>query len=140
MIEIVLLGRPIAKGRPRFSPKTGTVYTPARTMKYEAELKFAAIEVMGDRPPLEGPLRLDMKVVVPIPSSWPKKKQSAARAGELLPTGKPDWDNFGKVVDAGNMVVWVDDSQIVDGRVTKAYGDKPGMWIRVSPVGTGVFG
>ena len=54
--------------------------------------------------------------------------------------GKPDWDNFGKVVDAGNLVIWVDDGQIVDGRVRKSYGEKPGMWITVEPVATGVFG
>jgi Holliday junction resolvase RusA-like endonuclease len=38
-----------------------------------------------------------------------------------------------KVVDAANLVVWVDDSQIVDARLTKRYGDKPGLWLRVSP-------
>lgn len=134
MIEIVLLGKPVAKGRPRFNRETGVAYTPAKTVKYETELRYAAEQVMGDRPPLEGPLRLEMDVTVPIPVSWAKKKQAAARAGELRPTSKPDWDNFGKVVDAGNLVVWVDDSQIVDGRVTKHYGDKPGMRIRVWPV------
>jgi Holliday junction resolvase RusA-like endonuclease len=134
MIEIVLLGRPVAKGRPRFSRETGRAYTPAQTIKYETELKLAAEGVMGDRPPLDGPLRLEMTVVVPIPRSWSQKKQAAARSGELRPTSKPDWDNFGKVVDAGNLVVWIDDSQIVDGRVSKHYGDKPCMKIRVTPL------
>lgn len=140
MIEIVLLGKPVAKGRPRFAKETGRTYTPEKTRSYEQMLRLAAADVMGARPPLEGPLQVDMSVVVPIPKSWPLKKQAAARSGALLPIGKPDWDNFGKVVDAGNLVVWVDDSQIVDGRVRKTYGDKPGMWIRVSPVDTGVFG
>lgn len=134
MIEIVLLGKPVAKGRPRFNMETGRAYTPAQTMKYEQMLRLAAADAMGERPPLEGPLRLEMDVVVPIPASWPKKKQAAALAGEIRPTSKPDWDNFGKVVDAGNLVVWVDDSQIVDGRVRKRYGDRPRMEIRVWPV------
>lgn len=140
MIEIVLLGRPRAKGRPRFSKDGKHAYTPEKTRSYEAALKYAAIEVMGNRPPLDGPLRMEMRVVVPIPMSWPKKKQEAARAGALLPVSKPDWDNFGKVVDAGNLVLWVDDSQIVKGTVEKSYGDKPGMWIRIWPIETGVFG
>jgi len=140
MIEIVLLGRPRAKGRPRFSKDGAHAYTPEKTRSYEAALKYAAIEAMGDRPPLDGPLRMEMRVVVPIPTSWPKKKQEAARAGTLLPLGKPDIDNFMKVVDAGNLVLWVDDSQIVKGTVEKSYGDKPGMWIRIWPIETGVFG
>lgn len=131
MIEIVLLGKPVAKGRPRFNRESGRAYTPAPTVKFETQLKYAAAQVMGDRPPLEGPLAVHMHVTVPIPVSWPKKKQEAARSGHLLPTSKPDWDNFGKCVDAANLVVWIDDSQIVDGRVTKAYGDKPGMRIQV---------
>lgn len=138
MIEIVLLGEPVAKGRPRFSQATGHAYTPEKTRTYEQMLRLAATDVMGDRPPLEGPLTLDMRVVKSIPRSWPKKKQEMARSGALLPTGKPDWDNFGKVVDAGNMVIWVDDGQIVDGRVRKSYGEKPGMWITITPM-EGVF-
>lgn len=141
MIEIVLLGRPVAKGRPRFNRETGVAYTPAKTVKYETELRYAAEQVMGDRPPLEGPLRLHMKIVAPIPASWPKKKQAAALAGEIRPTGKPDLDNFMKVIDAANLVVWIDDSQITDATLQKFYGEKPGMWIRVDQVQptTGVF-
>jgi Holliday junction resolvase RusA-like endonuclease len=89
---------------------------------------------MGDRPPVAGPLMLDMRVVMPISPSWPKKRQEAARAGLERPTKKPDWDNFGKVIDALNLVVWIDDGQIVQGSVSKFYGDKPGMWIKVEEV------
>lgn len=141
MIEIVLLGKPVAKGRPRFNRETGVAYTPAKTVKYETELKFAAAQVMGDRPPIDGPLRLEMDIVVPVAVSWPKRKQAAALAGEIRPTAKPDLDNFMKVVDAANLVVWIDDSQIVDARLTKRYGDKPGVWLRVFPLtpNDGVF-
>lgn len=140
MIEIELLGLAKAKGRPRFDRRTGRAYTPAATVKYETELKYAAAQVMGGRPPLEGPLKVEMTVVLAVPKSWSKKKRAAALSGELLPTSKPDWDNFGKVVDAANLIVWVDDSQIVDGRVTKTYGERPGMWIRVHPItDQGVF-
>ena len=134
MIEIVLLGRPVAKGRPRFNRESGRAYTPAKTIKYETELKLAAEGVMGDRPPLEGPLRVAMSIVVPIPKSWSQKKQAAARAGTLYPLGRPDVDNFYKVIDSCNLVVWVDDSQIVDGHISKRYGDKPCMRICVERV------
>ena len=133
MIEIVLLGAPRGKERPRLT-KAGHVYTPEKTRDYEAALKYAAKEAMGERPPLDGPLTVDIVVNVPISVSWPKKRQAAARAGADRPVKKPDWDNFAKVVDALNLVVWIDDSQIVDGRVRKFYSDKPGMHITVRPL------
>lgn len=133
MIEIAVLGKPVPKGRPRFNRETGRAYTPAKTASFEAQLKYAAMEVMGSRPPLEGPLKLEMEVVVPIARSWPKKRQAAALSGDLMPTGRPDFDNFQKTVDALNLVVWIDDGQIVQSAFMKRYGDKPGMWIRVSP-------
>jgi Holliday junction resolvase RusA-like endonuclease len=133
MIEIVLLGAPRGKERPRLT-KTGHVYTPQKTRDYEAALKYAAMEAMGDRPPLEGPLQIEMVVKLPIAQSWPKKRQQAARDGLERPTKKPDYDNFAKVVDALNLIVWVDDAQVVDGRIQKFYSDKPGMWITVRPL------
>lgn len=133
MIEIAVLGKPVPKGRPRFNRETGRAYTPAKTASFEAQLKYAAMEAMKGRPPLEGPLKLEMEVVVPIAQSWPKKRQANARAGIELPIRKPDFDNYQKTVDALNLVVWIDDGQIVQSAFLKRYGDKPGMWIRVSP-------
>lgn len=143
MIEIVVLGVPAAKGRPRFNKVTGMVYTPAKTASFEAQLKYAAMQVMGDRPPLDGPISLEINVMLPIAQSWPKKRQAAARSGALRPTKKPDFDNYAKTVDALNMVVWQDDGQVVEAKVSKHYSDKPGMWIKVSPLAAeaeGVFG
>lgn len=133
MIEIVVLGKPVPKGRPRFNRETGRAYTPAKTASFEAQLKYAALQVMQGRAPLEGPLELDMEVVVPIARSWPKKRQAAALSGTEMPVRKPDFDNYQKTVDALNLVVWMDDGQIVKSNFVKRYGDKPGMWIKVRP-------
>lgn len=133
MIEIVLLGAPRGKERPR-GTKDGHFYTPERTRNYEAALKYAAQQVMAGRPPLEGPVRLDIVALIPVPQSWPNKRRAAALAGIELPTKKPDWDNFGKVVDACNLVVWVDDSQVIRGVVEKFYHEKPMMALRITPV------
>lgn len=130
MIEIVLLGQPRGKERPR-GTKTGRFYTAPKTRDYEMMLRTAAAEVMGNRPPLDFALHMDLRVVMPIAQSWPKKRQAAARAGTELPTKKPDLDNIMKMIDALNMVVWIDDSQIVSTNILKIYGDKPGLWISV---------
>lgn len=135
-----MLGVPVAKGRPRFAKATGHTYTPEKTRNFEAALKYAAEQVMGDKSPLEGPISLEIDVKLPISASWTKKQQAAARSGALRPTKKPDFDNYAKTVDALNMVVWQDDGQVVEATVRKTYSDKPGMWIRVKPLEEGVFG
>lgn len=133
MIEIVLSGAPMAKERVRVT-RSGHAYTPERTVNYEARLAHAAQVAMDGRPPLEGPLNVIVEVDMPIPESKPKRWKAAAAVGQVRPTKKPDWDNFGKILDACNLIVWVDDAQIVDGRVVKFYSKKPGLRIRVEPI------
>ena len=58
---------------------------------------------MGDSPLMNGPLSLVLDVRCAIPTSWSKKKQAAALAGEVWPTGRPDLDNIVKLyADAFN--------------------------------------
>ncbi|WP_048647538.1 RusA family crossover junction endodeoxyribonuclease [Nitratireductor soli] len=141
MIEIVLAGAPVGKGRPRFVKETGRAYTPERTVRFEDRLSLAAQTAMAGRPLLEGPLAVYIEIRMPIPVSKPKKWQAAARAGRERPTKKPDWDNFAKMLDALNLIVWTDDSQIVDGHVRKIYHDAPAFIARVTEIETeGVFG
>ena len=140
VIRITLLGQPRGKQALASSSADGHKYLPGRTRDEMAALRYAAGQVMGDSPPLAGPLDLDIIIRLPIPRSWPKKRQEAARSGALRPTGKPDWDNYGKLLDAITLVVWVDDAQVVDGRVRKVYSDKPGMFITVRPAAEGIFG
>lgn len=139
-VRIHLAGAPRGKERVR-TTKTGHVYTPERTVTYEGRLAYAAQEAMKGRPPLEGALEVDVIINVPIALSWPKKRQDAARKGVERPIKKPDWDNHAKICDALNLIVWVDDAQIVDGRVRKFYSDTPGMTIVVRPLNVGgIFG
>lgn len=138
IITIRLAGIPEGKGRarstlikPRGKPAFISNYTPANTRRYESNLKFVAQETMGDRAPIEGPLKVCVFASFPVPASWSKKKQAAALAGEIRPTTKPDADNLMKVLDALNQVVWRDDSQIVDGFVRKFYSETPGLIVTI---------
>jgi Holliday junction resolvase RusA-like endonuclease len=119
------------KGRPRFVRSTGRSYTPEQTRSYEAVLKMAAIEAMGDRLPLLGPVRLYMDAVFEPAASMSKKKRAAALIGESHPTKKPDADNIAKLTDALNGVVWKDDAQVVDLSLRKTFGPRPILRIRV---------
>ena len=134
VITITLAGEPVGKGRPKFSRASGRAYTPAKTANTEAFVKSEAVRQAGQAL-LEGPLRLNVLAVVSIPASWSKKKQVAALAGEIRPTGKPDLDNIAKLyADALNGILWKDDSQIVRMRLEKRYGAYPETVLTVGGV------
>ena len=130
-IVIVMSGDPVPKGRPRFNRKTGATYTPEKTATYENRLAWAAQSVMRGRPLLTGALDVRIVSYRSVPVSKSKRWKADALLGAIRPTGRPDWDNLGKIVDALNRVVWADDSQIVDGRVQKFYSDQPRIEIFV---------
>lgn len=132
-ITIELAGAPMAKERVRVT-KEGHAYTPQRTINYEARLAHAAQMVMNGRPLLEGPLEVVVETYMAIAVSKPKAWKEWALNGLIRPTKKPDWDNFGKILDALNLIVWADDAQIVDGRVVKWYSDRPRMVISIRAV------
>lgn len=140
-ITIVHSGPPRGKGRPRSRiarSRAGhsfiAVYTDAQTRKYEAGLRGAAIKVMGQRPPLAGPLSVVLRAFMPIPASWPKWKRLAAEQGKIYPTGKPDIDNILKELDSLNEVVWRDDSQIVVAAISKVYDVNPRLSIEITGI------
>lgn len=124
MIIITLAGKPLAKQRIKIG--FGTAFTPERTVNYEGQLAAAAQAVMAGRPPLTGPLAVHLEIRLPVPPSWSKKKQLAARNGLLRPTARPDFDNFAKMCDALNHIVWVDDAQVCEFSFVKRYSDMPG--------------
>lgn len=124
-IDFVVPGEARGKQRPR-ATRQGRVYTPAQTVNAEAYIKMLATNAMDGDPPMDGPLAAFFVVTVGIPSSWPKKRQEAARCGDLRPTSKPDLDNIVKLLcDAMNGIVYGDDKQIVSLTVSKFYGEVP---------------
>lgn len=129
-LTIRLLGEPVPKGRPRFT-LAGHAYTPHRTRKYEEALAFQAQVTMGNREPFAGPLEVTVFAFMPVPRSWPKRKQAEALAQLVLPTKRPDCDNLFKIMDALNGVVWRDDAQICKAHTVKRYADTPRLEIEV---------
>ena len=143
MISFELHGEPIGWQRtgirivtPKYGKQFATIYTPAETRKYQAALALAAKVAMKGQKPLGGPLKLTVTAFMSVPRSWSNKKRDAALAGTVLPTGRPDVDNFIKQIDALKEIVWHDDAQVVDGRVIKLYDEHPRLRIEVAPIGT----
>jgi Holliday junction resolvase RusA-like endonuclease len=137
-LVIRIAGEPRGKERPKFRnvrTRDGRefiqTYTGQQTQKFEAHLKLAAQDAMGDRRLFEGPLRVCVFAFRSIPASWSKKAQNEARLRIRRPTTTPDADNLMKMLDALNKVVWVDDSQIVDATIRKFYSDTPELVVTV---------
>jgi Holliday junction resolvase RusA-like endonuclease len=120
----------------RAGRKNGITFTKKETRNYEALVKMAASQAMQGRAPLCGALSFDVRCVFAVPASWSKKKQAAALAGSVRPTGRPDYDNLAKgISDACNEIVYRDDALIVDAIVRKVYGPIAQAIVTVTPIG-----
>lgn len=141
VITIELAGMPRGKGRPRFrfvrpknKPGFVSTYTDEKTRDFEGNLSDVAGAAMAGRPPLDGAIEVTVTCYMAVPASWSAKRQREALAGVIRPTVKPDWDNFAKVCDALNGIVFRDDAAVVDGHVHKFYSARPRTLIVVKPV------
>lgn len=104
-------GRVRGKGRPR-ATKVGRyihIYTDAKTVAAENEIRHVAAIAMRGKKLLLGALRLNVTIWLHRPKSWSKRR----RIENPIPTGKPDLDNVIKCLSDGmNGIVFKDDSQI----------------------------
>lgn len=137
-VAFTVPGAPVPKGRARsrlVKTRDGrqfvSHYTPDETTRYENLIRMCARDAMHDRYPLDGPLLLEVTVVLPIPASWSGRRKRDAAVGAIGASKKPDLDNFIKAIaDGCNGVAWVDDSQVVKLHAEKRYGDSPRVEVR----------
>jgi Holliday junction resolvase RusA-like endonuclease len=109
-------------------------YVRSEEARYREAIGWAAKSAMLDwrRQPTDQAVALLVHAFLPIPTSWHWKSKLAARSGAILPIGKPDFDNLGKLVaDAVKGIVWGDDARVCDGRVIKRYSDRPALRVEV---------
>lgn len=139
-VTIAVLGEPKGKGRGRVGKLHNgrpVVFTPEATRSYEASLRHAASQEMGARPPMEGPVEMDLLAQFLPPASWSQKKRDAALRGEILPAKKPDASNVLKAAeDAFNQIVYRDDAQIVTSVLRKRYGTQAALIVTVKETAT----
>ena len=127
-------GPPQGKGRPRFT-RTGHAFTPAKTAEYERQIRQAYTRQCGQTFPEDAALRVKIVAWFSVPASDSKARRDMKLKHKMLPIKKPDWDNIGKVIcDALNGLAYRDDSQIVDGRVIKVYGEQPKVTVIIEVI------
>ena len=124
----VVLGDPVAQGRPRFSRQGGFVkaYDPAKSRDYKSYVRMIAAQ-NAPVTPVEGAIEFSLRIYRAIPKGMPKYKREAAKDGRLRPVTKPDVSNVLKGVEDALKGVWYkDDSQIVGyGVLGKWYDERP---------------
>lgn len=121
MIRLVVPFEPVAKGRPRFVKATGRAYTPPKTAIGEYQIRRTWLDQLVVPAPLLGPVRMSVDAFVRMPQSVPKSKRETA-----LPIARPDLDQFVKsALDGLSGHAFHDDSQVVDLRARKLYGEPP---------------
>ena len=130
---ITLRGAPMPY-RHRSAP-TGHRYLPKRQRDQLAMLRTAAQEAMNGRTPFDCPIGITLRIELPIPRSWSKKKQYAATIGNLLPGSRPDLSNMLKLAeDACIGVVFRDDALIYEHTTRKRYSLTPQFVVTIAPL------
>ena len=134
--EFTIHGEPKGKGRPRFSTKSGTAYTPEATANYENLVKVEYLRQCGNVKFEQGKeLEITITAYFSIPESKSKKAKEQMRSGMIRPTKKPDMDNIVKIIaDSLNKIAYHDDSQIVDAVIRKYYSDNPRVVVKIAEI------
>lgn len=113
-LVVVIPGEPKAQGRGR-AVRFGSsvrVIDPESSRSWKG---VAAVFMQQARNAAGVFAPLDVALVVEVDAYWPRPKslKKSAPTGDLPRTSRPDADNVGKaVLDAGNGVLWSDDSLV----------------------------
>jgi crossover junction endodeoxyribonuclease RusA len=126
-------GNPAPKGSFTRMPNgamlpAGTTASRKKVANWRNDIRYAAIEAMGDTPPSRGAIRLMVEFQLPYPVSSIRKYQM----GWWPHTKQPDVDKLLRMMlDALTGIVWADDSQVNFAHCNKVYAwnDKPGAHV-----------
>ena len=114
-IRIVIPGTPVAQGRPRLTTIKGfaRAYDPKKSRDWKTMVRQYGEQAMvkhGIDEPLNGPLRMWVKFVMPLPKSAWRKRTPVPEKWSIK---KPDIDNLYKgIADGLEGVVFHNDSHI----------------------------
>ena len=128
----IVPGRPGTKGNSARIVRRGRNLSVAPSAASVVNERAAREVVASSRPsaPFIGALIVDVDFVFAIPESKRKGKNKIEAGAPCLL--KVDRGNLLKLIeDAMNGLIYVDDSQVVDGRVSKTWGDTHGTYITV---------
>ena len=134
MIKFEVLGKPVAKARPRMT-RQGFAYTPQKTVNYENLVRYTFQSEFPSHEQFLGLIEANITCIFDIPKSYSKKKTK-----ELLETHnnynhKPDLDNIAKIIlDSLNGIAYKDDSQVTILHINKEYGNQAKVIVELEEI------
>ena len=128
MIEIIIQGNPTAQQRHRFGYRKGKIHTYDPSSQKKDDF-LVLIHNQAPKSPLKGAISLTCKFYCTRPKAHFGTGSNAKKLKTSAPlwvSKRPDIDNYLKLImDAGNGVLYQDDSQIVKVLMLKSYSIKP---------------
>ena len=134
LIKFEILGKPVAKGRPRLG-QFGHTYTPKKTVEYENLVKLSFVNNYPNFKPLEGYIEASITAIFEVPKSYSKKKTKELLEGHNNYEHKPDLDNLAKsILDSLNGLAFKDDSQVTILHANKEYGEQAKVIVEIKEI------
>lgn len=134
MIVFEIEGKPMSKGRPRFTRK-GIAYTDEKTRLYERMVKIKFLKKYPEHKPLEGYIEANITAIFEVPKSYSKKKTKELLESHNNYDHKPDLDNIAKIIlDSLNGIAFKDDAQVTILHMNKEYGEKAKVIVELKEV------
>lgn len=123
-------GDPISQPRPRVAVrgKHGVAYVPRqhKIHQWRAKIRSRLELAVSESKQLFPVSGIGLRVMMEFNMRKPKSNKT------VRPIGRPDLDNLAKaVLDAGNGVVWRDDSQVTQVLMSKRWDICPGLWLTI---------
>lgn len=139
-IQFTVPGEIRGQGRPRtrIVGQHAQVYDDPKDRSYKALIQSHAMAAMQKaRLDMANPtgkgISVEIDCFIRTPKSMPKKNLEKAYRGEINPKRKPDLDNVAKaVLDAMNQVVYADDKEVTEIRVSRHYSNREWLSVRVT--------
>lgn len=128
--------RAVGKERPRYSAKSGRMYTPTKTSSFEEKVRVAfkskyniALE------PSTREFKVKITAYFKPAESLSKKKKQELIDGEFGFLHRPDADNVAKaILDALNGLAYKDDSQVANLLIFKLYGEENKILVEMEEI------
>lgn len=142
MIELVIPGDPVGKGRPKVNTKTRKAYTPAATKLAERHVKDAWMAAGRPQLPRDEGAALWLVVIDRRTRARDHYRTdgvtlSAKGLRNPIPTSAPDFDNVAKLVsDALNRLAYRDDAQIAAALIWREWAPTPETVVRLGTIET----
>jgi len=134
VIQLIIPGPPVGKGRPRFARAGAFVrtYTPEKTARTEELIKMIFAQQYPGHVPTGNGVTMAVRAYFPIPKSASKRLRERMTKENFPFLHKSDADNILKLcADALNGLAYEDDRQIYGAEVWKYYSPRPRLEIDI---------